>query len=120
MRNSPTKVKSAAGAKQGRRQADRRLPAKRVSGVSSLGPVVELGEIERRHPRLAAPREDVGLRREPLVEAIERAFLRVHAARTVLQVVCDHTGTAVGTEDALEPLVSSPLTNTALARPRLE
>jgi len=33
--------------------------------------VVELWEVERPHPRLAGPREDLGLRWEPLVEAIE-------------------------------------------------
>src|SRR5215510_12728702 len=79
------------------------LPAL-VRGSRSTGPVVELWEVKRPHPRQAAPREDLGLRREPLVEAIEGAFLHENDARTVLQVVADHTGTAVGTEDAIEPL----------------
>src|SRR5262245_2647208 len=76
----------------------------RMPGSRSTGPVVELGEVERPCPLLAAQREDFGLRRKPLVEAIERAFLHVNDARTVLQVVGEHPGTAVGTEDAIEPL----------------
>src|SRR5262249_62408034 len=76
----------------------------RKSLSHSTAPVVELGEVEPRHPVLAAPREDFGLRREPLVEAIESAFLHVNDARTVLQVVADHPGTAVGAEDTIEPL----------------
>src|SRR5262245_26950316 len=91
MRNGPANVKW-------------RLPT-RVSGCRSPGPVVELGDVERPCPLLADPREDLGLRREPLVEAIERAFLHVNDARTVPQVVGDHPGTAVGTEDPLQPLV---------------
>src|SRR5262244_1798581 len=71
----------------------------------SFGSVVELWDVERPCPLLAAPREDFGLRREPLVEAIESAFLHVNVTRTVLQVVGDHPGTAVRTEDAIEPLV---------------
>src|SRR5215467_6307074 len=39
-----------------------------------------------------------------LVEAIESAFLDENDPRAVLQVVGDHPGTAVGTEDAIEPL----------------
>src|SRR5262245_55631209 len=81
----------------------------RAGGSSSPGPVVELREVERRHPRLAAPREDFGPRRKPLVEAIESAFLHVNDARTVLQIVGDHPRTAVGTEDAIEPLVRTCL-----------
>jgi len=69
-----------------------------------MGSVVELREVERQHPVLAAPREDFGLRREPLVEAIESAFLHVNDARTVLQVVGEHPGTTVSTEDTIEPL----------------
>jgi len=80
-----------------------RLPT-RVRGSRSTGLVVELREVERPHPRLAAPREYLGFRREPLVEAIESAFLHENDARSVLQVVGEHPGTAVGTEDAVEPL----------------
>src|SRR5262245_4487700 len=76
-----------------------------MRGSRSTRPVVELWEVEWPCPLLAAPREDFGLRREPLVEAIESAFLHVNDARTVLQVIGDHPGTAVGTEDAIEPLV---------------
>src|SRR5215475_11336967 len=79
--------------------------AHRKSLSHSTAPVVELGEVEPRHPVLAAPREDFGLRREPLVEAIESAFLHINDARTILQVVGDHPGTAVGAKDAIEPLV---------------
>src|SRR5262249_26070134 len=43
-------------------------------------------------------------RREPLLEAIESAFLHEHDAGAVLQVVGEHPGSAVGTEDAIEPL----------------
>src|SRR5262249_5198569 len=75
-----------------------------VRGSRSTGSVVELWDVERRHPLLAAPRKDLDFRREPLVEAIESAFLHVNDARTVLQVVGDHPGTAVCTEDAIEPL----------------
>src|SRR5262245_48579875 len=75
----------------------------------SFGSVVELWDVERPCPLLAAPREDFGLRREPLVKAIESAFLHVNDARTVLQVVGGHPGTAVGTEDPIEPLVRTCL-----------
>src|SRR5262249_37064253 len=88
----------------GRFAAGRPTP---VSRFSSLGPVVELSDVERRHPRLAAPREDFGLRREPLVHAIKSAFLPIDDARTVLQVVGDHPGTAVGAED---PVLSLAVT----------
>src|SRR5262245_12527086 len=78
------------------------LPAL-VRGSRSTGPVVELWEIERPCPLLAAPREDLEFRREPLIEAIESAFLHENGPREVLQVVGEHPGTAVGTEDAIEP-----------------
>src|SRR5262245_8762381 len=87
--------------------ADQRLAkSRRGSCVAprSFGSVVELWDVERPCPLLTAPREDIGLRREPLVEAIESAFLHENNARTVLQVVGDHPGTAVRTEDAIEPL----------------
>ena len=80
-----------------------------VRGSRSTGPVVELGEVERRHPLLAAPRKDLDFRREPLVETIESAFLHENVAREVLQVVGNHPGTAVGTEDAIEPLARTCL-----------
>src|SRR5262245_2410310 len=70
-----------------------------------MGPRGRIGGCERRHPVLAAPREDFGLRREPLVEAIESAFLHVNDARTVLQVVGNYPGTAVGARDTIEPLL---------------
>src|SRR5262249_26303690 len=76
-----------------------------MRGSRSTRPVVELWEVEWPCPLLATPREDFCLWREPLVEAIESAFLNVNDARTVLQVVGDYSGTAVGTEDAIEPLV---------------
>src|SRR5262245_26898869 len=79
-------------------------PTERVGGSRSTRPVVELGAVDRRHPLLAGPHENVGLRREPLVEAIERALLNVNDAGTVLQIVGERPGTAVGTEDAIEPL----------------
>src|SRR5262249_29483491 len=79
------------------------LPAL-VRGSRSTGPVVELWEIERPCPLLAAPRENLEFRREPLIEAIESASLHEHGPREVLQVVGEHPGTAVGTEDAIEPL----------------
>src|SRR5262245_56725077 len=79
------------------------LPAL-VRGSRSTGPVVELWEIERPCTLLAAPREDLEFRREPLIEAIESAFLHENEARAVLQLVGEHPGTAVGTEDAIEPL----------------
>src|SRR5262245_40133287 len=66
--------------------------------------MVELWEVERPCPLLAAPCEDLEFRREPLVEAIESAFLHENGARDVLQVVGEHPGTAVGTEDSIEPL----------------
>src|SRR5262245_40114553 len=76
-----------------------------MSGRRLLGPVVELWDVERTCPWLAAPREDFGLRREPLVEAIESAFLHVNDARAVFEVVGDHPRTAIGTKDAIKPLV---------------
>src|SRR5262245_66396424 len=79
------------------------LPAL-VRGSHSTGPVVELWEVERPCPLLAAPREDFEFRREPLVEAIESAFLHENVAKEILQVVADQPGTAVITEDAIEPL----------------
>src|SRR5262245_20004133 len=78
--------------------------AHRKSLSHSTGPVVELWKVERTCPLLAAPREDLEFRREPLVEAIESAFLHENDARAVLQVVGEHPGTAVGTEDTIEPL----------------
>src|SRR5262249_13428517 len=78
--------------------------AHRKSLSHSTGPVVELWEVERPCPLLAAPREYLGFRREPLVEAIESAFLHENDARAVLQVVGEHPGTTVGTEDTIEPL----------------
>src|SRR5262245_57835391 len=78
--------------------------AHRKSLSHSTGPVVELWEVERPCPLLAAPREDLEFRREPLVEAIESAFLHDDGPREVLQVVGKHPGTTVITEDAIEPL----------------
>src|SRR5215470_14664695 len=80
-----------------------------VRGSRSTGSVVELWEVERRHPLLAAPRKNLDFRREPLVEAIESAFLHENVAREVLQVVADQPGTAVCTEDAIEPLARTGL-----------
>ena len=80
-----------------------------MRGSRSTGPVVELGEVERRHPLRAAPRKDLDFRCEPLVEAIESAFLHENVAREVLQVVADHPETAVGIEDAIEPLARTCL-----------
>src|SRR5262244_2690872 len=64
-----------------------------VRGSRSTGSVVELWEVERRHPLLAAPRKNLDFRREPLVEAIESAFLPENVAREVLQFVADQPGT---------------------------
>src|SRR5215813_8405005 len=78
--------------------------AARNSVSHSTGPLAELWEVERPCPLLAAPREDLEFRREPLVETIESAFLDEDGAREVLQVVGEHPGTTVSTEDAIEPL----------------
>src|SRR5215468_2302133 len=78
--------------------------AHRKSVSHSTGPVVELWEVERPCPLLAAPREDLEFRCKPLVEAIESAFLHENGAREVLEVVGEHPGTTVSTEDAIEPL----------------
>jgi hypothetical protein len=67
--------------------AQERSAPTRVSGCRSAGSVVELWEVERPHPRLAGPREDLGLRREPLVEAIESAFLHVNDAGSVFRLL---------------------------------
>src|SRR5262245_58923264 len=68
-----------------------------VRGSRSTGSVVELWEVERRHPLLAAPHKNLDSRREPLVEAIESAFLHENVAREVLKVLSDQPGTAVVT-----------------------
>src|SRR5262249_58683246 len=80
-----------------------------ICSSRSTGHVVELREVERPCPLLAAPREDLDFRREPLVEAIESSFLHENGAREVLQVVGEHPGTAVGIEDAIEPLARTCL-----------
>src|SRR5262245_26757454 len=61
---------AAGGIQTASRRRSRRMPT-RVSDSRSPGPVVELWDVERPCPLLAAPSEDFGLRREPLVEAIE-------------------------------------------------
>src|SRR5262249_40636197 len=73
------------------------LASSASGGCDSAGPVVELWEVEGRHPLLAAPRKDLDFRGEPLVEAIESALLYENVAREVLQVVADQPGTAVCT-----------------------
>src|SRR5262245_58462057 len=85
------------------------LGSSAIDGCHSTGPVVELWEVERQHPLLAAPRKDLDFRGEPLVEAIESALLHENVAREVLQVVADQPGTAVCTEDAIEPLARTGL-----------
>ena len=68
-----------------------------------------MGKVERPCPLLAAPREDLDFRREPLVEAIESAFLHENGGKKVLQVVGEDPGTAVDTEDSIEPLAPTRL-----------
>ena len=72
-------------------------------GSRSTRLVVELWEVKRMCPLLAGPREDLDFRREPLV-AVESPFLHENRAREILQVVGEHSGAAVGTEDAIESL----------------
>src|SRR5215470_9074600 len=79
------------------------------SRARSTAPVVELWEVEGPCPFLAAPRIYLGLRRKPLIKAVECAFLHINDARAVLQVVGDEPGAAVGAEDAVEPLARTCL-----------
>jgi len=71
--------------------------------------VVELWKVERPCPLLAAPGENLDFGRVPLVEAVESAFLHENGAREILQPVGEHPGTAVGTENAIEPFTRTRL-----------
>jgi hypothetical protein len=79
--------------------------------------VVELWDVERPCPLLAAPREDLEFRREPLVEAIERAFLHENDARTELLATGEGgIGYLLKGVSATYPLMAEGRTNVAISR----
>src|SRR5262249_24212921 len=85
------------------RQQPSRLARRPCRHAPSTGPVVELWKVEGLHPRLPGPSKDVGLRREPLVELIERAFLHVNDGSS-LHVVGNHPATPERTEKPISTL----------------
>src|SRR5215813_13219698 len=82
---NPIRDDLAADGSQSRRVG--RSPPDAMSGSRSLRPVVELWDVERPCPLLAAPREHLEFRRKPLFEAIESAFLYPNDARGVLPLL---------------------------------